>query len=356
MVNVEAVRQSVQRHPGGPNNLTVLAGHARRGTAAVTAEPAEIVAELKRLRKGRGLQTPAIENVIGPALRMVCGIRPDDGPATVRERTIERLTSLATLLPPDLSLVVTVALALRPDGAGQFLHERIQWLAKRQDRDIRTIRRRVDEGLTRLAEAATRPAGKPVVNNETGWYVQDFETVLRLDLATPTSFERRTIVSTNDGLDRITILYTVPRLPSAPAVRHDMRMDIHYGARILSQERVSDSLFRFELQLPTALPQGARHEYCMIVRLPAEQPMRPHYLYVPERACARFQLRVRFPVSQTPTHVERVSGAFHRAIDEAGERPELIAVDSVGEAQADFADLVPRFAYGLRWSFPRQVR
>jgi len=129
-----------------------------------------------------------------------------------------------------------------------------------------------------------------------------------------------------------------------------MRVDIHYGARLTSQEKVSDSIFRFVLQLPAPLPRGASHEHCIIVRLPEGQPMRPHYLYVPERPCDRFELRVRFPAGRAPADVERVSGAFHRAIDESAGNAETIPVDGVDEVLSCFVDLAPRLGYGLRWT------
>ena len=313
-------------------------------------EPAALVAELKKLRKGRGVQSSSIEILVGPALREVCNIGPHDGPSVVRERTIERLSGLAEFLPQDLSLVVRVALALQPEVSGQFLHERIRWLALHQDRDSRTIRRRVDDGLARLAEAATQHEDGPPSGGQQDWHVQDFEAVLRLDLPAPTCYERRTIVADSDDLDTVTILYTIPRDHADPGADHEMQVDINYGARVVTRERISDSLFKYVLKLPTALRRGTRHEYGMIVRLPAGQPMRPHYVYVPERPCERFELRVRFPADRPPVHVERVSAAFHRAIDESSKQPELIHVDSVDEVRARFVDLAPRYGYGIRWS------
>lgn len=320
----------------------------------MAADPAELIAELKKLRKGRGLQSPAIENVIGPALREVCGVGPGDVPAVVRERVTDRLAALTDSLPADLALVVRVALALQPDVTGQFLHERVQWLSKHQDRDTRTIRRRVDDGLTRLAEAATGPVDKLPSDHQHGWHVQQFEAVLRLDLASPTCFERRTIVADRDGLDEVTILYTIPRQPGGAATDHDMHIDIHYGARLAAQGKVSESLFKFVLSLPRVLNRGDEHEYFMIVRLPENQPMRPHYVHIPERPCERFELRVRFPNGQVPAEVERIDGAFHRSIDEISETPDMVPVDSVDEARAVFEDLAPRLGYGLRWELPDQ--
>jgi len=315
-------------------------------------QPAVLVAELKKLRKGRGMQSPTIEQQIGPALREVCGIAAGDGPAVVRERLTERLGSLAGTLPPDLSQIVMVALGLGAEVQGQFLQERIAWLAQRRDRDVRTIRRRVDEGLARLAEAAATPRTVTVPEDEEGWHVQRFEAVLRLDMVSPTCFERRTIVADTDGVNELTILYTIPRSRGDLDRDHDMLVDIHYGARLVSRTRISDSPFRFVLRLPLALSRGASHEYGMIVRLPETQPMRPHYLYIPTRPCSRFDLRVRFPQDRAPAEVERVDGAFHREIDEPSDRPDVVSVDGVGEVLVGFRDLVPRLAYGLRWTLP----
>lgn len=315
----------------------------------MSVKPDKLVAELKKLRKGRGVQSSAIESVVGPALREVCGLGAHDGPSIVRERVIQHLNTLAGKLPPDLSLVVRVALALQPEVSGQFLHERIQWLAKRQERDARTIRRRVDDGFTRLAEAAIQRDDAPPDSGQPDWHVEEFDAVLRLDLPSPTCVERRTVVADCDGLQTATILYTIPRMPDDPGAAPDMQVEVHYGARMLSWERVSGSLFRIVLRFPSVLRRGHRHEFSMIVRLPPDQPMRPHYLYVPERPCERFTLRVRFPADRAPDQVDRVSRAFHRAIDEPGKHREPVRVDSVGEAYTTFSDLTPRYGYGLRW-------
>lgn len=319
----------------------------------MAAGTAELLLELKKLRKGRGMQSPALENMIGPELRKACGAHPDDPPGTVREQLTDRLETLADSLPSDLSTIVKVALALRPDTTGQFLHERIAWLAAQQERDIRTIRRRIDDGLAMLAEAATADRSpRHSTGDEHDWHVQQFEAVLRLDLPAPTSFERRTVVADRDGLDELVILYTVPRAPADTRPNHDVQVDLHYGARLVAQERMTDSLFRFVLRLPQALRRGTSHEYFMIVRLPEAQPMRPHYLYVPERVCDRFDLRIRFPEDQVPAAVEYVRAAFHRAIDDGPPHPQLVPVDGVHEVHVQFDDLKPRLGYGLRWTLP----
>jgi hypothetical protein len=320
----------------------------------MAAEPAQLIAELKRLRKGRGLQSASIEGIIGPALREVCGVAAGDGPAAVRDRVTNHLAALADCLPPDLALIVRVALGLQSEVGGQFLHERVEWLARNQDRDTRTIRRRIDDGLTRLAEAATGPIERRPDDHQHGWHVQCFDAVLRLDAPTPTCFERRTIVADRDGLREITILYTIPPAAGAVTAQHGLHVEIHYGARLLSHTKISESLFRFVLALPETLDRGDEHEYCMIFRLPDDQPMRPHYLYVPERPCDRFELRVRFRHDRAPAAVERIDSAFHRSMDEATEAPELITVNGVGEALVIFEDLTPRLGYGLRWSLPDQ--
>ncbi|HEY0640656.1 MAG TPA: hypothetical protein VGD67_23750 [Pseudonocardiaceae bacterium] len=323
----------------------------------MAAEAASLVAELKKLRKGRGIHAAALWSVVGPALREVCEVRTEDQPAAARKRVADRLVALSQGLPKDLAEVVRVALALEPDVHGQFLHERIQWLAQQQDRDIRTIRRRVDAGLTMLAEAAAQPVSA-VPEPPREWRVRRFETLLRLDQESPVCEEQRVIVAERDGLDTITFQYTIPRTEHQPGngdgnsggAGNRMHLDVRFGARLLERERVSCSRFRFVLGLPRPLAEGEEHTFGMTVRLPAEQPMRPHYLYVPERPCEAFELRVRFPDGRRPRRVERVDGAFHRDIDEVPGHAEAVVVDGVNEAFTSFGELVPRLGYGLRWS------
>src|SRR4051794_15286567 len=105
----------------------------------------ELYQELRKLCRGRGLLTPDLDRVMGPALTELSG-------AGGRRALAALLTERTESLPADLRLAARVALALHPHANQRFLSERLDWLAADSRRDIRTVRRRVEEALSLLAE------------------------------------------------------------------------------------------------------------------------------------------------------------------------------------------------------------
>src|SRR2546423_7989957 len=108
---------------------------------------AELVRDLKALRKGRGVFASQIGGRIGEALREVCGVADNDGPATIRRKVTERLLELAAELPADLRVAVLAAFAMCPEVQLPLYQDRVNWAASRLDRDPRTVRRRIDDGI-----------------------------------------------------------------------------------------------------------------------------------------------------------------------------------------------------------------
>ena len=311
---------------------------------------AELANELKTLRKGRGLQTPRLAEQVGPMLRELAGIAPDDSGAILRDKLSETLRKLAENLPVDLRMVVTVALALHPDTQHQFLQERVQFLAEMQRRDGRTIRRRMDEGFERLAEIATTPTSVvPGMDSGVDWYIDRMESIMRMDKPAPECFERSTIVAERDGLDRVQSRMTLPKEAQATGEHHELFPDLYFGVTLLGAERQHGDRFRFELGLPRPLKAGERHEFGIILRVPEDQPMAPHYVLVPDRRCDEFHLRVRFDREQLPLMLWRVDGVFHRELDERRPSDDLLTVDDVGEVKVTFTRLLPGHGYGVQW-------
>ena len=113
----------------------------------------ELVGELKTLRKGRGIFISQIGDRIGSALRDVCQVTDDDGPAIIRQKVANKLQVLAGDLPPDLRVAVMAAFALCPDVRMPLYRDRVGWAAARLNRDPRTARRRIDDGGTLLDRA-----------------------------------------------------------------------------------------------------------------------------------------------------------------------------------------------------------
>jgi hypothetical protein len=312
----------------------------------------ELANELKTLRKGRGLQTPKLTEQVGPLLLQLCGAGGTENAATIREKLSERLRILAERLPDDLRLAVTIALALHPDTQQQFLQDRVQFLAELQKRDVRTIRRRMDEGFDLLAEIAMKPADSSARGSGLGWYIDRMDAILRMDKPNPECFERRRIVAEWDGLDQIQAMITIPKDEREMTDQHDLNAELYFGATLLSRDRRSENRFEFQLGLPQPLAIGERHEYGMVMRVPPNQPMRTHYVFFPDRRCEEFRLRIRFDPDRAPSTIWRVAEVFHREVDDNRPTDTLLDVDKAGEVNLTFRSLRPGHGYGAQWLLP----
>lgn len=315
----------------------------------------DLLEELKTLRKGRGVYTPRIEAQVGPGLRAACGVTIGDEKATIRQKVIERLSEFASTLPGDLGLAATAALAVHPQARQAFLNQRIQWLAERLGRDERTARRRMDDGIAQLAEVMGRHAtgsARPQAGPNEGWYVAEFSAALMLDRPAPVAIERRRIVAESDGIDQISFAISLPRDPTDRSVSRDLLGEVIYGGTLVAKEHASDSQFRFVLKLPLPLRVGDQHEYAMIFQVPPNQPMRTHYVHISPRRCDLFDLRIRFDAERLPEQLWRVSGLFHRALDDGQPSGEMLIPDDAGELHLQFHDLMPGFGYGVQWKNP----
>jgi hypothetical protein len=289
----------------------------------MATSPGTLMAELKALRRGRGVQAPGIDRQVGPALREACGITEFDGAEVVREKLRVWVTALVSTFPHDLKLAVTTPLALHDEARHPFLAHRIQWLADLADRDSRTIRRRIDDGLTRLVEAALRHT--PATPD--GWHIQQVHVLLRLDGPIPACTERWTIVAERDGLDEITWPVTARRDGAEFSGDHDI--SVVHGALLTDGG----------LRLPRPLLAGEAQEFSLDVRIPRIQQMRPVHQFRTSRRCDRFDLVVRFHPDRLPT-----------AVNGIGDVVEQPAVNSVGEVEMSFRDVLPGCDYGIRWT------
>ena len=310
-----------------------------------------LLSELRALCRGRGVQTPGLDRQVGPALREACGIAESDGADGVREKIRAWVSALVDGFPDDLRLAVTTPLALHDEAQHPFLSHRIQWLADKTCRDSRTTRRRIDEGLARLVEAAALerlPRTPRPLAVDDGWHTSEFEALLRLDGASPTCTERRTIRADRDGVDRITWSMTLPAAsPDGGLGNLDVR--ILQGVELISSERRSPRRFVQHLRLPRTLTAGETHQFSLEVGIPSGQPMRPTYTFWPERACERFRLAIRFSRAEPPASVWRTDGAYPGDTDDMVENEDLLAVNGIGEVEVSFENLEEHRGYGVQW-------
>ncbi|WP_245572547.1 hypothetical protein [Actinokineospora enzanensis] len=324
------------------------------GEQVVGVQIAEVVSELKEIRRGRGVRSDDLHNRVGRALRMACGITGIDDPALVRRKLVLQLTHLSARLPSDLDLAASVALGLHKEADGGFLDQRIDWLANRFDRDPRTARRRVDSAFQLLAELLydvgmrDRKAGS---YSPDGWYVESLRAALRLDLDTPTLTEQRQIVAAVDELDELILSLSAPRDRGAPD-DSVIRAEIAYGGEIVEEQRVSSSHTRFVVRLPSPLSLGQRHDYSIKFTSYPRSWMRPYYVFTPLRRCEEFSVRVRFDPTNPPPRVWRINGLPAKAYEDFEPGADLLNIDRVGDIALEFHDLQQGLSYGLQWQEP----
>jgi len=311
-----------------------------------------LTAELKTLRKGRGVSVAQIGDRVGPALRTLCGAADTTNAAELRQKLSDRLENLANELPDDLRIAAQVALGLYRDAQRPFYQERIRWLADHLQRDERTARRRADEALERLAEIAVAPGMAANVDPATGsdeWYVAELRCAMVLDQPEPEAFEYRRITANRDHLTELDLSLTLPRDPAGPNGPHDLQAEVVYGGTLVRRQRESPDRFGFALELPEPLRRYESTEFVLRFGLPHGQRMRPHYVVVARRRCDVFDLRVRFDRAHPPRQVWQVREAFHRDLDDGTARGDTVPLDAAGEIHLRFRNLRPALSYGAQW-------
>jgi hypothetical protein len=298
--------------------------------------PADLVNELKTLRKGRGLLASRIGERTGSAVRAICGVREDDGPAVIRQKVARRLEGLAVDLPADLRVAVLAAFAITPDARLPFYQDRVSWIAGRLNRDPRTARRRIDAGIDHIVQLATaRPPSVPVslrasgsrsaAPPETWWRTAELRVIAALDREHPEVVELHRIVAEQNDLASV----VVHMPPEA---------DVLYGATRARRGTVG---------LPRALSRGEEHEFAVQYRLPDAGVA--HLVHIPDHPCDLFDLRLRFDRDRPPWRIWQLRGALDRDLGDHERTGEISTPDAAGELHLVFRDLTPGLAYGARW-------
>ncbi|NBH08291.1 hypothetical protein [Amycolatopsis sp. SID8362] len=301
-------------------------------------ERAELVQELKTLRKGRGL-AGRVEDRVGPSLRTACAVSADDGMVAIREKVSGRLSSLASHLPEDLRVAALAAFAISSEARQPLYQDRVRWAASLLDRDPRTVRRRVDEAIEVLAElASSSPSAAPSADS---WHTATLAVSMVLDQGAPLILEQRRIVADRDGLRSLDLAV------SLPGGRSSLSATVLYGGHLVDRGMEATDRWGFGLDLPRPLSRGESWESALLFRLPSAAALRPHMVCVPRQPCESFDLRVRF---EGQPEVRVLEGAFQRDVSDPGYRGRPHEVDPSGEIHLRFQRLTPGLAYGARWS------
>ncbi|GAB3872966.1 hypothetical protein GCM10029964_012310 [Kibdelosporangium lantanae] len=316
----------------------------------------DLVKDLKKLRKGRGILTSSIISHVGPALGEAVGVHDGDAASDVRRKVGGSIQRWAEDLPADLRLAVLVAYALADGSGSPYYQERVRTVAQRLNRDERTARRRIDEGIARLAEVAvTGTADHPPRPPETtvDWHTEELRTSVALDQPTPEVFETRRIVADRDELEYVDLAMTLTVPPGRNgAIRtDDLEIDIFHGGRLASFALETGDRYGFRLKLPKPLDRDETHQIGLRFRVRPDRLMAPHYVCVPRNRCVDFDLRVRFDADRLPAKVWRLNNTFQRDIDDpAAAVGEAVQLDGAGEIHTRFHELTPGLAYGIRWA------
>jgi hypothetical protein len=282
------------------------------------AAHAELVSDLKALRKGRGLYVNNVAERVGLTLRDLCGVTEQDGPGEIRVRVAQRLEHLAVDLPDDLRIAALAAFGMIPAARRPLYQERVTWIAERIGRDPRTARRRIDDAIHQLAQLAFTPLRLRVPTEAAiGWRTVESRVIIMLDGPLPEAIEAHRIMAAQDNLRELDVTTAFGQA------------SVMYGGTMRAGM----------LLLPTPLMAGESHEFAVRSR----NPVRPRqFLHVPRRRCDILDLRVRFDVDRLPRVVSRLQG---RPVRERARVP----IDTAGEIQVVFRDLTRGMPYGARW-------
>jgi hypothetical protein len=300
----------------------------------------ELVQELKTLRKGRALFAGSIEDRVGPSLRTACAITDGDGLLAIRQKVANRLAELADQLPDDLRLVTRAAFAIEVEARHSLYQERVRWAAMKSDRDPRTVRRRVDEAITQMAEIAMGGQRSHTLAPANHWHTTELRLAVALDRPEPEALEQRRIVADQDGIRELDLAV------SPPVASRDLETTVFYGGTLRDRGMESSDRVGFTLVLPRPLRRGESHDFAVRFRLPS---VRPYMVCVPRHPCDLFDLRVRFARDRVPPRVWTLHGSFQRDVTDPTCHGSQHAVDQTGEIHMRFRHLTPGLAYGARW-------
>lgn len=310
----------------------------------------ELVNELKMLRKGRGLFVSHIDERVGTALRAACAVTEEDGPAQIRQKVFSRLENLARDLPTDLRVAVTAAFGIAPDARLPLYQDRVSWAASKLNRDPRTARRRIDDGIHHLAQLAAVSPPEPAARATSDWRTAELRLALALDRPSAEVLQYRRVVAERDGVRELDLAMTV----AAPAgeripVAGDLGVHLFHGGTLVTRGTGSTGRFTFSLLLPRPLDRGEAHDFALQVSLPAGRPLRPYFVSVLEHPCDELDLRVRFDRRRPPAAVWSLRGAHQHEVTTAVPAGERVALDHAGETRIVARDLTQGRVYGLRW-------
>ncbi len=322
---------------------------ARPGGLPMPIDTALLHAELSRLRKGRAMHDPDLQARVGTQTKAAFGIAPADKNPVIRRKMTEGVKRLLRN-KPEVVVPVLGALGLLPQIDHRLLKDREDVLAHELKCGVRTVRRRIDEGLKLLVDAigtGDHAAQLSDVPRDDGFVVRTIWATMNLQSAGPQLRERRLIVVTADRLNAIVGRFSVP-LAGPEVDQSQLEVRAESGGSVTRLDRRSAVDFEFIVSLPRPLLLGDTHEYTLVYSLPVGQPMRPHYVVQPLVPCQRFELIVRFDPLRVPSGIWLIDGLLPRSVDQPADA-ERLRPNPRGSLKRTFTELRQGLAYGVRW-------
>lgn len=312
----------------------------------------QLLVELKTLRKGFGVETDDIGSRVGRALQRVCGVEDGDTGERIRRKVRDQLTALINQCNPDQQKLLRAALGLEAAAAPRMYQERIREIAESAFVDPRTVQRRIDSALGRLAQLALETRRLVDVRRRPPWHTTDLRVVITFDLRVPEVYETRRIVAEQDGVHEVEVGMTLTPPPgwTGSGSIEDLGVDLLHGGELSDRMMKSRNRIGFVLRPPEPLARGDEHEYAFRVRLPPERGIAPHYVCTPKYPCDRFSLHVRFGEVVQPRQVWRLSGVPPLELDDPVWNGDVVRPNRFGEVHTRFDHLEPQLSYGFGWT------
>src|SRR4051812_7542730 len=180
----------------------------------------------------------------------------------MRRKLTDRLRPLVESLPDDLKIALRAAFALDERARKPFYQERVRWAAITLDRDDRTVRRRIDEGIEQVAALAVAASEPGPRYPSRSWHTEELRVTLALDQPVAEAFEFRRVIADADEIDRLDLALTLPVSgESDESVREsDLDVDVFHGGVLTGRVMESSDRIGLSLRLPEPLRRGDRHE------------------------------------------------------------------------------------------------
>jgi hypothetical protein len=295
----------------------------------------DLIRELARLRKGRGLSRPGLQTDLGPHLRDLLGVTSISLEEDTRSRLRSVLAEEASGLPIDLRDLASAAFGLTVDAA--TMSERIASVRSARRVDERTNRRHLVHADGLLADRLALRFTRQRVSTS-GWTWATCAHEVDISGSRPTFRSTRVLIPTLDGLDRFDELLTL-RDEGAVEIRTGR------GCSLLGRERLSATTWRINYAIPRALSAGEPHEVEMTYSYADRDSIQPFCVFVPLRPVDSYEVNLWLgdpPVAEAWILDGVVVGSlFDPPIPEDLVRQPRIV--------ARFDQLVPGQLYGLGW-------